>query len=187
MSSFGITTASNLEARYYLIRKSNGNCAICGKPVNVYGFRCMDWNIDHVIPKAVVKWALDESYYTIVAAKSLLSCDTNLVVTHPTCNEGKGCACNESIILSLHINDEEKQKLLSLRESLSSVIESYERTKKTLLEKQNYKCSNCGCDIGDDSVLRRKITTFPRSLYNGRCLCVKCNDSLSDNTPLIWR
>lgn len=174
--SYGVRTASTNASQKYLIRKSQGRCAICGKSVNVRGVRHKEWNVDHIFPKAIVKWALGLDKTQKIEARRLLSSLDNMVITHPWCNKGKGCLCyTNKDIKALHLTDEAKQNIFVLKTKLKFAIDSYESIRKKLLYSCEFHCQNCGRDLNPVAVIRRRNNKLPRSIKNSLMLCEKCN------------
>lgn len=88
------------------------------------------------------------------------------------------------------INASSKRRDMKLRTSDSTIPihKIYPLTKELqqLLEKQNYKCNNCGCDITKDKHLDHHIPLSKggkHSIDNVVWLCPSCNLSKSNKMP----
>ena len=184
-NSFGVRSVSPYRAVTELTKKSGDRCGICGMHVNARGYRHKEWNIDHVIPKAVLKWGICPDgkfeYY-----RSLLSDPSNQIISHPGCNCIKGCnPPTPQDIDNLHISDFAKCELKSTLKELSPLIESYNARVLALLMKQDSKCSQCGCELDENMAIRRIDNTRPRTTDNAMLLCAVCNALFMRNNSRV--
>lgn len=174
-NNFGVRSVSPYRAAKELTKKSGGKCGICGLYVDVRGHRHKEWNIDHVIPKAVLKWGVC-SNNKLAYYRNLLSDTSNQIISHPGCNCIKGCNPPTSRdIDNLHISDFAKCELKYTLKELSPLIESYNARILALLMRQNSKCSQCGCELDENMAIRRIDNTRPRTTDNAMLLCAECN------------
>ena len=169
------------NAKWYEVAyKSNGNCAICGESIDcMSGERGVDWNIDHVFPKALLKWPYPSSSFDSAIVSSLLSSLDNQIVTHVHCNVEKGCTLpTDEYINSLLIDDKSKKDLLTLKDKLKERIYTYREVLSKMLMKQHGCCYECKKALSDNCAPRRISYRSPvRNENTGVLLCRDCNSS----------
>lgn len=177
---FGIKAPSGYFDIKRIANKSHSMCAICGLPVNIRGRRKYDWNIDHIVPRCVLKWpctfSRDEHIQANRRLIDELSSRDNMVITHPACNENKGCVIpTEDYINTLHINRYAKKEALSVLHVLRDAIYTHRTTLSKMLMKQHGCCYVCKKALSDDCAPRRLDETNPiRDETTGVLLCPEC-------------
>ena len=176
--NFGIRSAHGLDV-WMIANKSNCKCSICGLPVNGFGQRHIDWNIEYYIPKAVAKWNGNAYTYEL---RTLIGMSTNMFIVHPSCNMHKGVTYTKEGIDDLPISAEEKERLRELYDAVESHSECFRETVASVRARQNNQCKCCGKLLGDEYVIRRINWNLPRCVENGMLICSDCNESMEHNS-----
>lgn len=182
---YGVGTVSSMQSIQCILKKSNGMCAICGKPINLNDARGTSWNVDHVIPRAIAKWALDLTKEELEYLKVALASEENLVITHYQCNIQKSTDFSEEYINALNLSTSAQADLHKLVEQLRPFIEKYFETVDTIKRNAQYKCEMCGAPITYDFVIRRVDNRFPRSLQNAWLACKVCGNKVRNHKKRI--
>lgn len=154
-----------------LYKLDNGICPLCGKKVNKKNLS--SYNVDHVVPQIVFKYAKD------TGLNDLCNGYSNLILVHKLCNLKKGIDFLD--VNMLYLSKSRKQSISDNIAKCEQYIEDFKTLRKVKVEEQNFKCRLCNCGITEsDAVLRRKDCGKERSLQNSFAVCKMCNRHYSN-------
>ncbi len=183
--SYGIDTAILREDILRILKKSNGVCAVCGKPISINEARGTSWNIEHVIPRTVAKWTLDLTEDELKYLRAALASERNLVITHYFCSVQKSSDFSEECIDTLNVSASARADLHQLVADLKPFIEKYRETVDEIKHNTHCRCEMCGVPITDKFVIRRLDNRFPRSIKNSWLVCQACNMNIPSDRKRI--
>lgn len=154
-----------------LYKLDNGRCPLCGK--KIIKLNMNSYNIDHVVPQIVFKYADNNELNELCNGYS------NLLLVHKTCNVKKGIDFLD--INMLYLTKQRKKEILENIDSCKEYIEKFKGIRRKKIEEQKCKCAICKKKITDeDTILRRIHGNKKRSLENSAAICRSCNRRYSN-------
>lgn len=134
----------------------NNRCMYCGRVLKITPENRSDrgidnWNVEHFVPKAVLKWVADylnEEEFDDLC--KMINSDDNLGIACCVCNTYKNeTISEESEIDKMFTSQEKKDGYKDIFKRSEVFRETYETLKEELLEKQHGRCAGCGIKISD--------------------------------------
>ncbi len=148
----------------------SGVCPVCGKVITDNSVL----NVDHAVPRACVKWALDMTSDELNPIINALGSRDNILIMHEKCNLAKGAAFHN--LDELNITEKAKAGVSRVMEIAAPAISRYTYVLGTILQRNKFRCQSCGVGLDlTTAVLRRLNHSKPRSLTNVTCLCNRCS------------
>lgn len=155
---------------------SDGCCAICGEPID---FKNERYNLDHILPLYVLKWAIGMN---IDSVKDIMRHKSNSAIVHRHCNSNKCTVIPD--IDALHIKDSQKRILKAFLKELKPFILRSSEVTELVRKRQHGKCAVCKQELFDDYNLRRRDSNRARSIDNAMCVHFACNKHVRHTEPL---
>lgn len=165
-----------------MVHRRNPCCAWCGYLVR-FEKRGTDWNVDHLIPQAVAKWApvVDPGKFKYHSLMRVINHYDNLAVMHPNCNKLKG-----NYIIRVrkdsqyhNLNDEQVHYYRKVRRRINDAVNAYQNLINTVWCRQNKQCYVCKQHLNQEDVTLRRIdSSIPRSKENVCGVCIECNEHM---------
>lgn len=159
------------------VNKNNNSCCyLCGEKINIYKDDPTNWNIDHLLPIALLKW-LPESKELGKLEEDIHS-DKNLAIVHKRCNviRDMKIITPDEFDKNKHSSNILKDNYREIYEKNKSLIKAFINLVKDVLQKQGNVCYGCGKPLSlKKATIRRIDDSLPRTIDNACCVCSNCN------------
>ena len=163
-----------------VVQRQDHKCPICGKLVDLWGVRGVDWTVEHIIPYAVFKWVEFNLVFDVDANElwELINSTDNLAITHEECNTDKACKIySEDDIRKLHLPDSIRELYIKHLRKLEPYIFRYNKVLDYAWTGQGGGCAGCRCRLDKkDAIIRRMNDRTARTMSNAMVICAKCNE-----------
>lgn len=166
-----------------LKERQNYICYICGMALRDYGGD-FSTSIDHVVPKAISKWAIDLDDEDKCKLADILNDERNCLVAHKGCNRSKSTRIlTDEMIDSTFLSEELKQGAKDIIKEAEPYISSYKELFHEIATSQRFQCGFCSQPVATtNATIRRIDTSKPRSKENGVIVHNGCCDKYS-----VWK